>query len=74
MNIASTDSQLTIVLNGESVTVAPKPLDALLEALGYDLAYAAVAVNDTVVFRRDLSRTVVRDGDCVEVLAPMAGG
>lgn len=74
MTRTSTNRHLAIVVNGEAVSVTPAPLAEVLETLGYNLACAAVAVNDTIVFRRDLPRTTVCDGDCVEVLAPMSGG
>jgi thiamine biosynthesis protein ThiS len=34
----------------------------------------AVAVNQSCIARTDFEATLVRDGDEIEVLAPMAGG
>ena len=49
-------------------------LAAVLEQLGYDAALVATAVNGEFVPVRARAEVSVRDGDRIEVLAPMQGG
>ncbi len=66
---------LTLKVNGEAKQVLEAAsVAALLAGLGYRDAFVAVAVNRAVVPRRCYATTPVRDGDEVEILAPMAGG
>ncbi len=67
-------ASLHIIVNGEPVRVAETSLEEALQALGYDLRHAAVAVNEELVHRQQRADTVLRDGDRVEVVSPMAGG
>ena len=68
------ERRLAIVVNGESVTVGAASLEAALVALGYDLTWAAVALNEEIVRRDDLAGTSLSNGDRIEVLSPMSGG
>ena len=66
---------MTIIVNGEpadlreGLTVA----DVVASRAG-ELRPVAVAVNADVVPRSAWATTVLRDGDAVEVLSPVAGG
>ena len=66
---------MTIIVNGEpadlreGLTVA----DVVASRAG-ELRRVAVAVNADVVPRSAWATTVLRDGDAVEVLSPVAGG
>ena len=67
----------TFTVNGSPHTVeAPLPIDRLLAALGRDPSQpgVAVAVGDRVVRRADWPRTVVEDGDRVEIITAAQGG
>ncbi len=67
-------NRLAIVVNGRRAHIAAQDLAATLEQLGYDLSWAAVALNEEIVRREDLASTPVTDGDRIEVLSPMSGG
>ena len=49
-------------------------VEDVLANLGYQDRFVAVALNRDCVSRRDFATTAVREGDELEVLAPMAGG
>ena len=65
---------MKIIVNGQPVETQQASLAALLEELGYGKTVVATAVNGdfTPVSRR--AETELKDGDQVEVLAPMQGG
>ncbi|MPZ12438.1 MAG: sulfur carrier protein ThiS [Kiloniellaceae bacterium] len=65
---------MQIVLNGRPCEVAGASLDGVLEELGYQKAKVATAVNGGFVARGLRAETRLRDGDRVEVIAPMQGG
>ena len=66
---------MNVLINGtprnlpEAVTVA-----GLLRTLELGAARVAVEINGAVVPRRDHDRTVLRDGDWVEVVQFVGGG
>jgi sulfur carrier protein len=66
---------MRIVVNGqpmearEGLTVA-----ALLDQLGVRRDFTAVALNREVTPRSSYATTVLRDGDRLEIVHPMAGG
>lgn len=65
---------MRIILNGETREVSGPTLALALEELGYGGTVVATAVNGaftTAAMRADLA---LKDGDAVEVLAPMQGG
>jgi sulfur carrier protein len=64
---------LRIDLNGITIEVAAENLADLLAALGYQGAFAT-ALNGGFVPSAARPTTLLRDGDRVEVLAPMQGG
>jgi len=49
-------------------------LTALLQELGLDSRYAAVALNGEVVRRADHPAVVVKEGDRIEIVHAVAGG
>ncbi|MAA96948.1 MAG: thiamine biosynthesis protein ThiS [Stappia sp.] len=65
---------MAIHVNGAPADVAPGPLTALLQALDYGDMIVATAVNGEFVPAEERDTTEVRDGDRVEILAPMQGG
>jgi sulfur carrier protein len=65
---------MRIVLNGKPCEVAGARLDGVLEELGYQGAKVATAVNGGFVARGLRAETRLREGDRVEVIAPMQGG
>ncbi len=65
-----------LILNGQTTTVMlPCTVAQALQTWGYDLnSNIAVAVNKMVVPRQDYAQHTLQTDDCVEVLAPFAGG
>jgi len=65
---------MRIEVNGAAREVAgPTVADALAE-LGWSTAHVATALNGTFVASAARADTPLRDGDRLEVLAPMQGG
>jgi sulfur carrier protein len=65
---------MQIVLNGKPREVARERLDGVLEELGYQGAKVATAVNGNFVACNIRAATRLKNGDRVEVIAPMQGG
>ncbi|HSE95708.1 MAG TPA: sulfur carrier protein ThiS [Methylomirabilota bacterium] len=66
---------MRIVVNGESREVEEGlTLAGLLDALGIRRRFTGVALNREVARRDSYAATVLREGDRVEIVHPMAGG
>ncbi|MFS8202947.1 sulfur carrier protein ThiS [Streptomyces sp. CWNU-52B] len=66
---------MTVLVNGERRQLAPgTALDALVAALSAAPSGVAAALNETVVPRAQWPRTLLREGDRVEVLTAVQGG
>ncbi len=65
---------MVLTVNGERQEVEAGNVAALLEALGYEGSFFAVAVNQEVVRRAKWAETPIAEGDSVEVLTPRQGG
>jgi len=66
---------LQIRLNGDPHELAaPLTIAALLESLGIDARRVAVEQNLTVVKRADYDKTMVEEGDEVEIVNFVGGG
>ncbi|MEM9604549.1 MAG: sulfur carrier protein ThiS [Pseudomonadota bacterium] len=65
---------MRIDVNGEAREVAAGQLESVLAELGYTDVAVATAVNGDFVAAGDRATCQLRDGDRVEVLAPMQGG
>lgn len=65
---------MKISLNGEAREVAATDLSQALDELGYGGALVATAVNETFVPRGARAGHALRDGDRLDVVAPMRGG
>ncbi|MEV0039079.1 sulfur carrier protein ThiS [Streptomyces sp. NPDC056909] len=71
----STSVRVTVSVNGEARGLAPgTTLDILVASLTPAPSGVAAAVNETVVPRGHWPRTVLGDGDRVEVLTAVQGG
>jgi len=66
----------TIVVNGETATLTAANVVELLQTAGVDpqARGVAVAVNGTVVPRRDWAQRRLAAGDQIEIVKPFAGG
>ena len=65
---------MRLILNGETVETDAADLAAALDALGYAGAKVATAVNEVFVPAPARAATQLKEGDRIEVLAPMQGG
>lgn len=46
----------------------------MIEALNYKTKGFAVAVNTTFVSIKNYEKTIIKDGDTIDILAPVQGG
>ena len=67
-------SAMKIILNGEPREVMASRLNDLMDELGYSGAKVATAVNEDFVPAGARADMTLKDGDRLEVLAPMQGG
>ncbi len=66
---------MTIKLNGEPFEIAgPVTISALLAELNIDPRIVAVEHNVSVIKRQQYDRTIVREGDEVEIVRFVGGG
>jgi len=65
---------MKLEVNGEPREVAGPTLSDALEELGWNEARVATALNGAFVPKGARAQTALKDGDRLEVLAPMQGG
>lgn len=65
---------MRIELNGEPREIASNTVAAALDELGFQPARVATALNGAFVPGSARAGQVLKDGDRLEVLAPMQGG
>ena len=65
---------MVLTVNGESREVAAARLPALLEELGHEGGFFAVALNGQVVRRAAWPETELAEGDEIEIVTPRQGG
>ncbi len=65
---------MKLIINGEQQEVEAGTLAALLTALDYEGDWLATALNGDLVSRGERARTVLNEGDRIEILAPKQGG
>ncbi len=65
---------MVLIVNGERQEVGATRIPALLDELGYEGSFFAVAVNREVVRRAKWSDVELNEGDEVEVVTPRQGG
>lgn len=66
---------MTISVNGEekNFDVESMSVQELLKKLGYKEGFA-VALNTTFVLNSTYHETMIKDGDALDILAPVQGG
>ena len=65
---------IQLQVNGESRAIEAATLARALLELGYSEAHVATALNGLFVPAGQRATQALRDGDALEVLAPMQGG
>lgn len=65
---------MRIVINGEVCDIESTTLDKLLIEKNYQHPAIATALNASIVHRGDRRNTELKEGDQVEIVAPIGGG
>ena len=66
---------IKVIVNGEVRQLTGRPVaPELLTQLGINQKLVAVAINGTVIRRSELSRTLLSEGDEVEIVRAVGGG
>jgi sulfur carrier protein len=66
---------MQIRVNGQFRKInEPTSIQRLLEELGYQNHFVAVALNQQCIPKQQFQDKLVQDQDEIEILAPMAGG
>ncbi|MEO1281512.1 MAG: sulfur carrier protein ThiS [Pseudomonadota bacterium] len=63
-----------MIINGQTLTVAPGSLEQLLAEAGFESDSVATAVNGTFVSKAERNKHMMADGDQIEVLTARQGG
>ena len=75
IKLGAKGSEVNIVINGKRADVADNlTVEQLLIDLDYKCEKVAVAVNSAFVPRSAYAETFVKDGDGLDVVAPVQGG
>lgn len=65
---------MKLIVNGQMLESEAATLAALLSELGYADTTVATALNSDFVAKEARANTCVKNGDRIEILAPMKGG
>jgi sulfur carrier protein len=65
---------VVLIVNGERQEVGANTIPALLDELGYEAGFLAIAVNQEVVPRRRWAERGLAEGDSIEIVTPRQGG
>jgi sulfur carrier protein len=66
---------IVVIINGKKETLEKElTLEEMLESLGYKESSFAVAINRVFTPLNEYKTKIIKDGDEVEILAPMVGG
>jgi len=66
---------MNVIINGDKREVPEETtIVSLMEKFGYKKDVGAVAVNMTFIPLDKYEKTVLQDGDSIEILAPVSGG
>jgi sulfur carrier protein len=68
------ENTLNLIINATPYTVPLLPLPELLEHLGHEIRFCAVAINETVVPRSEWTAVALKEGDRIEIVSPRQGG
>lgn len=66
--------QIMLTINGEKVDAAGKSLAAYLKETGLDAKRVAVELNLEIIPLKDFERTILKDGDSLEIVRFVQGG
>jgi sulfur carrier protein len=63
-----------LTINGEKFDAAGKSLAAYLQEAGFDAKRVAVELNLEIVPLKDFEKTILKDGDSLEIVRFVQGG
>lgn len=63
-----------VKINGECIEAAGKSIAEYLAEANFDPKRVAVEINGEIVFKSQYEKTVLRDGDTVEIVNFVGGG
>ena len=63
-----------LTINGEKVDATGKSLAAYLQEAGFDAKRVAVELNLEIVPLKDFEKTILKDGDSLEIVRFVQGG
>lgn len=64
-----------IIVNGEKKSVKKEcNIKEMVEILGYEHNSFAVAINGTFISLKEYEKTMIKEKDTIDILAPMVGG
>jgi len=66
---------IKISVNGETKEIEKSlNVQELIEVLDYKTKGFAIAIDTTFIAIKDYEKTVIKDGDMIDILAPVQGG
>lgn len=63
-----------VTINGKEVDMSGKSISQYLEIANYNPKTIAVECNEVIISKAEYDKTVLKDGDVVEVVSFMGGG
>lgn len=63
-----------LTINGEKVDAEGKSLAAYLQEAGFDAKRVAVELNLEIIPLKDFEKTILKDGDSLEIVQFVQGG
>ena len=63
-----------VKVNGTEMDIAGKTVSEFLVSTDYDAKRIAVELNGNIVFKSQYSETLLKDGDCLEIVSFVGGG
>ena len=63
-----------VKINGEELNVTGKTAEQFLLESGYDIKRVAVELNGYILPKSQYANTILKDGDCVEIVSFVGGG
>lgn len=63
-----------VKINGKNIDADGKTISQYLESANFDTRRIVVELNGEIVPKAQYSETILKDGDCVEVVSFVGGG
>lgn len=63
-----------VIVNGKELDVANKSIATLVEEQGYNLSRIAIELNGDIVPKCNYDKTILKNGDKLEVVTFVGGG